>query len=358
MGWEYVAGTGPFMIKNFVTGVGTEYTRNENWWAGKTTINGQAYTAPFVDTLNLPILGDISTAVSALISAEVDIMCNIPITYKETLETSCPDLNIVQTPSGTGYNVSFNATKGPCSEREFRRALMIGTDNDAITAMVDGGLKGGFPFSYYLGESIYTPIEKLPADVAELYGYNPDKAAQMIKDGGHAGKTVVINYVNVVQDVVAIAEVLADQWGKLGINVKLNPVDNAVWSSYNTGDGSTWEGVLLVHNGGNSKTSRGIENERTKRYLPCFKDAYFNKVMDDMMAEPDPAKRDAIMKEAAVYFMGNVEEFGLVETSILTCWWPWVKNYYGESESGGSTNIGTIAAYVWVDADLKASMGF
>jgi peptide/nickel transport system substrate-binding protein len=357
MGWEYVTGTGPFVIKEFATGVGAEYTRNENWWAGKTTINGQTYTAPFVDTLSLPILGDISTAISALMSGEIDIMTNVPITYKETLETNCPELNVVEAPRGVSNNLAFNALKGPCADREFRRALMIGTDIDAITAMVEGGRKGGFPFSYNLGESIYTPIDKLPAEVAELYTYNPDRAIQMIKDSGHAGKTVVINYSNTYPDLVDIADVLADQWGRLGINVKLNLVDNAVGSSYFTGDGSTWEGVMLWP-GSNSKTSRGIENERTKQYLPCFKDAYFNKLMDDMMADPDPARRDATMKEAAVYFMGNVEEFGLVETSALNCWWPWVKNYYGEIESGGTANIGPVAAYAWIDADLKASMGF
>lgn len=356
-GWENVTGTGPFTIDDYTTGVGTSYIPNPDWWASEIEIDGNTYSAPFIDELNLPILGDISTAMSALMAGQVDIMTAVPITYKETLQTACPDLNMVEGPAGVSINLSFNALSGPCSDREFRRALMIGIDNDAITALVDGGFTGGFPFSRFLGESIYTPIDKLPDDVKVLYEYDPEEATQMIADLGYAGETIKLSYANTDQNIVSIAEVLENQWSQLGITVELNLIDSAVQASYSTGDGSNWEDVFL-YSGANSKTSRGIENERSKPYLPCYTDEEFNNMMDEMMADPDPARRDEIMKEAAVYFMGNVEEFGLVETSTLTCWWPWVKNYYGETDSGGSGNIAIIAAYSWIDEDIKSSMGF
>ena len=355
--WENVTGTGPFVITNYTTGIGGTYGRNDNWWASEIEIDGETYNAPFIDELNLPIFGDPSSAISALMSGQVDIATQVPVSYKDTILAACPDMNIKEAPSGSAINIRFNYTNGPCAELEFRQALMLGTDNEAITALVDGGVTGGFPFSSALGEAIYTPLDEMPEAAAKLYTYDPEAAAAAIADLGYAGQTITINYTNANQDIVAICEVLADQWSLLGINPVLNLVDSATFSSYWTGDGSNFEGVIL-NTGANSKTSRGIENERTCMYIACSGDPYFNELMDNMMAEPDAAAREAILKESAIYFIEQCNEIGLVSTSCLTCWWPWVQNYYGETDSGGSGNIANAAAYAWVDAAMKTDMGF
>ena len=36
-------------------------------------------------------------------------------------------------------------------------------------------------------------------------------------------------------------------------------------------------------------------------------------------------------------------------------WWPWVKNYYGEAMSGG-TSVGPYMEHLWLDQALKAEM--
>ena len=42
---------------------------------------------------------------------------------------------------------------------------------------------------------------------------------------------------------------------------------------------------------------------------------------------------------------------------LSTFWWPWVKNYSGESMIGYFDQQ-YWAAYVWYDTDLKKSMGY
>lgn len=357
LGWDQVTGTGPFKITDYTPGVGATYERNADWWAKEVEIDGKTYEAPFADTLSLPLFGDQSTAISALVTGQVDIMTQVPLSYKTTIKTAAPNLNMVEGPSGSSINIRFNVVSGICSDLNFRRALLIGTDNDALTSLVDGGRTGGFPFSYSLGESVYTEIEDMPEDAKVLYGYDPDTAKAMIAESGYNGEEINIYYQNTNTDLVSIAEVLADQWTKLGVNVKLNVLDSATFANYWTGDGTNFEGAIM-NIGANSKTSRGIENERTVMYMACATDEKFNSMMDEMMAEPDAAKREALMKEAANYFNAQVNEFGLVETSSLNCWWPWVKNYYGEADSGGSGNAAIPAAYAWIDQDLKKEMGF
>ncbi|MDZ4230539.1 MAG: hypothetical protein U1B77_01825, partial [Dehalococcoidales bacterium] len=40
-----------------------------------------------------------------------------------------------------------------------------------------------------------------------------------------------------------------------------------------------------------------------------------------------------------------------------TLWWPWLKNYHGEYVLGTSNNFG-FTKYIWIDQDLKRSMGY
>lgn len=354
--WTSVAGTGPFAISSYTEASNVTYIKNENWRLSEQNINGEVCQAPFVDQLVLPIMPDESVQISALRAGQIDIMTGVNIMYKETLQSTCPELNLVESPSGSAYNLRFNSTNGPCADMDFRRALLIGTDNETLTATFDGAVMGGYPYSYSLGESIYTPIEDLPDDVKILYGYDPDLALSMLEEGGYAGETMTLNYISTDTTAATIAELLADQWSKLGLNVQLNVVDAAVYASYDTGDGTGWSGAL-IKTGGNSKTSRGIENSRNFTYLNAYSDEKFNQMMDEMMAETDTEKREALIKEAAVYFMGTVDEFGLFETTSLNCWWPWVKNYYGESDAG-CYNMAQMFGTAWIDQNLKKEMGY
>jgi peptide/nickel transport system substrate-binding protein len=40
-----------------------------------------------------------------------------------------------------------------------------------------------------------------------------------------------------------------------------------------------------------------------------------------------------------------------------TMWWPWLRGYHGESVEGYD-NQNTYTRYIWVDEDLKTSMGY
>jgi peptide/nickel transport system substrate-binding protein len=40
-----------------------------------------------------------------------------------------------------------------------------------------------------------------------------------------------------------------------------------------------------------------------------------------------------------------------------TLWWPWVKNFSGEY-SLGAGHFNNFPRYIWIDQDLKKSMGY
>lgn len=352
--WQKVTGTGPFRIADYRDGVGAEYIANEDYWMS-VDMNGEKCRLPFVDRLIQPMYENAEAAVEKLKRGEIDIISAIPIKFKKELERTCHGLNIKECPSGAAITAAFNYKTGPCASMAFRRALMMGTDNEHIVSQVEGAKIGGFPFSRALGKHIYTDIDEMPQDVAVLFECDRERARKEIELSGYNGEPVYVHYTDDNESIALAAKLLCDEWKELGVNAQLIYLDVKTLTSFWTGDGTGWEGVIVYH-GTNSKAARGIENERIKGYLSCSVDSEFNKCMDAMMAETDSGKRELMMKEAAVRYIGRVDEFGLLEMNTLTCWWPWVKNYYGETESGNSGNLGIISAFCFIDEEMKAGM--
>ncbi len=70
----------------------------------------------------------------------------------------------------------------------------------------------------------------------------------------------------------------------------------------------------------------------------------------------DPVKRDEVMKEANLYIIEKVYYIVLPVGRTWKYWWPWVKGYSGEGGIGVCD--GHVYKYVWLDDELRKSMGY
>jgi len=77
--------------------------------------------------------------------------------------------------------------KEPYNKLEVRRALAIAIDRRTILEdfMEGQGYLLAWPVWDSVGKTIYTPLEETPADVQELYNYDPAKAKKMLADAGY-----------------------------------------------------------------------------------------------------------------------------------------------------------------------------
>jgi len=88
---------------------------------------------------------------------------------------------------------------------------------------------------------------------------------------------------------------------------------------------------------------------------------YSNERYDELaalvLAEIDPVKRAPILKELNMIRRLDVMQIPTVAFPECIYWWPWLKNYYGETNV---QDIGhqALMAYVWIDENLKAEMGY
>ena len=65
-----------------------------------------------------------------------------------------------------------------------------------------------------------------------------------------------------------------------------------------------------------------------------------------------------LVQEMLPYFLGQAYALDRPTAPQHLLWWPWIKNYSGELYLGfGDGSIATWPTYIWLDQELKKSMG-
>jgi len=253
-------------------------------------------------------------------------------------------------------SVVFKADSGPLAQQDVRRALMIGTDLKAVVSTnLTEGITQCCPYNPALPTDIYTPIADLPAPAQELFTYDQVKAEQMIAEAYPDGFTFNLDYSTTRFGAAEVASLLEDMWSKLGLEVILQPHEESpLLGLFNAG---TFEAALL--SGGNGNAVSTLLSFKNQHPLWNFyaNDEYYCETVATAAAERDIVKRNALLKELGIYVIEQCERIPMGNPYLLCCSWPWVKNYYGEIESG-SMNYSPMTSTLWIDQDLKAEMGY
>jgi peptide/nickel transport system substrate-binding protein len=353
--WKNQCGTGPFILTDFVADSYASYTRNPNYW-GKATINGKTYAEPFIDKLVYPIITDDSTQIAALRTGKIDMWPKVATTYQASLAKSSPDMIMKKWLVCRVDMLRFNAlTSKYFTNKAVRRAMMVATNFQAITDSVyQGGDNFGFPFA--AGIPAYTAINQLPAEDQLLFKNDPTAAKKMLADAGYPdGFTCEITTNSSNSNWNDVAQTLVSQWAKAGVTVKIDKLDDTAYQAayskmtyadsimevYSTDD--AWA-VLYSNRSGNE----GV----------ALNDPVFNAMFDKAQATPDVASQVAQQKAMGVYSIDNAFSIGFTNPIMLNCYWPWVKNYYGEISAGNYGDVMPMVKEIWMDMTLKQQLGY
>lgn len=354
--WKNANGTGPFILKDYVSGSSLTFERNPNYW-GKTTIDGKEYQLPFVNRLSWPIIVDESTRLTALRTGKVDINESVRVIYKKTLEETNPTLLRHQVLSTTGAVLSMRLDTKPFDDVRVRRALSMAIDRQAIinSLMLGEGEILTFPFSKAWGNDLFTPMDQLPQSAKELFDYNPQKAKQLMTEAGYPNgfaSELVISSTGTYQN--DLASLVLSMWDKeLGVKVSLRPADYATYLSIMYG--KTFKQMYLMSKGNGDPFAVlmviGLPDQYWNPSLyndPVFTDLF------DIKARSATTMTGAykFLKEANVRWIDQLAGVILPSGYGYSYAWPWVKNWYGEINSN-TRQPGLIHAKVWLDQDLR-----
>ncbi len=350
--WHNQVGTGPFILTNFVSGSSATYTKNPAYW-GTTTINGKTYQEPLINTFVYPIIADQSTALAALRTGKIDMWAQVPITYASSLTSSSPNLIQTQWLSCRQDDLHFNCIGNSVFNSEaVRRAMYVATDLQTIANDV---YSGGVVYSWPIAPGVpeFTPENQLPAQDQLLFNYNVATAKQMLAAAGYPnGFSCEITINSSTTTYGDTAAILVQDWALVGVTLTIQQLPDASYQS-------AYSGVTYA--------DTVMETYSTDdAWAPLYSDAQgsegcstndptYNAMYSAAQATQDTTSRVAQKKAMGVYILDQAYQIGFANPYVLNCYWPWVKNYYGEISAGNYTDIMPMVTQLWIDQTAQAA---
>ena len=117
--------------------------------------------------------------------------------------------------------LAINTAEGPTKDVRVRQALSVGTDRKAVIDTVLFGY-GEIETKIPCGEVPYGWCEGKDPPLP-YYKYDPDLAKKLLTEAGYPKGLDLTMQVSLPLD-VQTAEVLADQWKKIGVNLKIEQI--------------------------------------------------------------------------------------------------------------------------------------
>ena len=353
--WKNACGSGPFMLTSYIQGSSAEYTRNPNYWAS-VTINGKSYQEPFIQKLDYPIIPDVSTQIAAVRTGKLDWDPKVPITYQANLASSAPQMTAAEYTSGNVDFLKFNRlTSTVVNQQAVRQALMIGTDLNTIATLEYGG---GVAYSWPLapGAAGYVPLAQLPAATQTLWTYNPTLAKQMLTSAGFPNGFTIQLDVGPVQTEQDVANILASEWKQINVTVKINVIDATTSAAeYNnvTYKDAMFSSFTVVNPFTALNLARaGLAGSTYLTSDPSGMEAMYVQAA----ANADVASRELQLEKLNIAYQTDVGAIGFANAYVLNCYWPWLKNYYGEIDASYYNQIPMIKR-MWIDQSMKSGLG-
>lgn len=358
--WENSIGTGPFMLVDHVADSSLTFERFDNYWMKDPIGPGKGNQLPYVDSVKILVITDASTRMSALRTGKID---QLQLTWEDAesiIETN-PQIKYYWYVGDTAPGLHFKVDNPdlPSYNKKVRQALMMGLNQQSIVDFYyDGKAKllswPATPAPFL--KDVYVPLEQQPAIVKEMFGYNPDKAKQMLAEAGYPnGFKIEIACSAAEADLLSIVK--AD-WEKIGVDLKLDVREYAALVSLGTARQHkdmyyravpcTLPKDLDVLMPGNWLNFGNVDD------LHVWDQVKSKTGMDSLMFLNE-AEANRMGKELIKYVLEQAYIIALPVPDLYNFWQPWVKNYHGEM-SVGLADLFTWTKYAWIDQDLLKEM--
>lgn len=233
-----VVGSGPFILKSFVKGSGSQLTRRADyhWGPGYAKHSGPAY----LEAINFKYLPESSVRLGALVSGQIQAIDAVPPVNAQSVKNN-PTLQ-VETKEDPGVNrlLYLNTSQGPFQDQRVRQAFLRASDPaSAVKVAFFGTLK--------VADNVLGP-QTLYYDhsIAALWGFDLNKANQLLDQAGwqekdatgirtKQGKKLTVHFVydptSVESADITLFQAIQFQVKKAGFDLQLDPVDSGVFSA-------------------------------------------------------------------------------------------------------------------------------
>jgi peptide/nickel transport system substrate-binding protein len=370
--------SGAFFLDEYVPSSHVLWERNPDYWRTNPVGPGEGDQLPYLDSVRTLIQPDMATQDSLFRTGQVDI--NTGLDHDRWAELKDEEgVNYVSYFVGNGGRVlhfRLDKTDKPYADVRVRQAMQLAIDNQKILDQLYSGdgevlywpvyynkaYAGAFVGLDELDDVMIEVGEDTPTEisVADLWGYNLELAQALMAEAGYPdGFEAQVDVYNYYIDMDTL-QVMVDMLEDIGIELTINAVDYATismtWYTGNFPDMfyGSFSGIGTYFKGINW-SGVGMFNASN------IDDPKLNDYRDQMLAAyPDESAVDVIHAEMIPYLL---EQCYVVQSAcprLYRMWWDWVKNFSGEGSIGyyKAINPGMRDSFLWIDEDLKESMGY
>lgn len=356
--WENVCGTGPFELTEYIPQSAVTLTRNPDYWQYDPFYPENRL--PYVDTLSVYVVDDPATRMAALRGGKVDQLQEQEWRDSESLQRTNPELKYRYYSSARPQALWCRLDKPelPWYDIRVRQAVHMAIDHETIKEGYYGGHADilGYPVGNTPAlQAVYVPIEECNAEIQELFSYNPGKARELLSEAGYPNGFT--DSILIEQKNVSLMSIIQSYLDDVGVHLDIKVVEDgafsAIWRS------RTHESWIFNYRIGLLPWEMSAVRASCNHNLSIVDDPY----IEDMYWE---SMKRAVVDMPAWFewyseFLHDyiLEHAWMVQTcspEFATFWQPWLKNYNGERNAGYYQNW-IWAKRVWIDQDLKKSMG-
>ncbi|GAC1314419.1 MAG: hypothetical protein NVSMB2_03820 [Chloroflexota bacterium] len=356
--WTKVIGSGPWMVSDYVPGSSVTFVRNPDYFEKDPLHPGQQL--PYLDSLKILLIPDLSTRLAAFRTGTVDWIRELdPDDARPLVEANKDLLWSRRVGLAWDANGRLDKTDLPFKDLRVRQAMNLAVDKQAYLKdyLKGQGVLVGYPYpptpSY---AKYYTPLEQLPPDAQMLFsGYDPQKATKLLAEAGYPN-----GFKTVIQGPAARADEMAllqSYLSTVGIDMQIQTLDPGQYNSLNGSNNfeEMWYGAAIGIWAPNEMltTKKGMLSNHAH-----LEDPFYEKVQSaiaaNMIGHPDEYFKT--MKDAGVHELQSAWAIFMPVPFQYNLWWPWTQNYYGINWTGWA-GVWQWTKYIWIDQDLKKSMG-
>jgi len=365
--WHHAIGTGPFILKDFVSGSSATLVKNPNYWG-----HDERYPQnqlPYIDTVKYLLIHDEAKALEAMRAGKVDIIDVVSPIKAEAMRKTNPEILQILTPLPPTCSVDPRFDKAPFNDIRVRRAMQMSIDLPTIAKDYYHGLVEPYPDTlasrYMKRWGFGFPYDEWPQDLKDEYAYNPAAAKKLLSDAGYPNgfKT------NIVADTagdIDLLKIVQSYFARVGINMEIRPMESDAWASF-VAIGHKHDQLAHRANGPLGHCSaplRDLTRFQTgaSQNYQMVSDPKFDVLCSSVMAATRLEQVLQIYRNANEYIARQHFSISLLQPMAFSLCQPWVKGFNAQFGStwGAASGPGMLSFYLgrfWIDQKLKKSMG-
>lgn len=356
--WRNQVGNGAFRMTDFVPASSATFVRNPTYWKTDPVGPGKGNQLPYLDSVQILIISDLSTQTAALRTGKIDMLSGLDHDSYTDLSGSAPKLQYHKYITGP-MMISERQDKAgsPFSDKRVRQALFMATDYQTL---ISSYYKGDaevleWPLANIKGyDKAYMPLDQMPQEVKDLFTYNPDKAKQLLAAAGYPnGFKASILTASVPASYADFLSIIKSMWAKVGVDLNIQLKESGAY--FNITMSRQYDDLLygfyvqpgpyaqlLPFRGNNTFNRSWVQDDKVE--------ATYQEIVKYNLV--DQAKVDQLHHDLMPYVLAQAWYIPAPGAYLYTFWQPWLKNYHGESMIGYKPYEFT--KYIWIDQSLEA----